>query len=178
MTKQAISLFSISQEAQSSFVTIRKNPINAVRLNEIKPNKFKLFKFLNLALIDLTASNHPERFFCNTVYYIYEAFKSQIYISVLTPNHGNVLTASTINFCALVTERECSEMFGILFENHPDLRKLLLDYGATFTPLLKLFPLSGFTQIVYTVKKCLIFQAINLPQYLRVFQLHNPWINL
>jgi len=175
MIQQAISLFSISKKAQSISVTLRENPIIAIRLNKIEPTIFSIFKFLKYALIDLTASNHPERYLCNTIYYIYEGHMSHIYLSVLTTNRGSIYTASTTNSSALITERECSEMFGIIFLNHPDLRKLLLDYGAVGNPLLKHFPLPGYTQIAYTVKKGLIFQEINLPQALRIFSYDKPW---
>jgi len=178
MIQQAISLSSILKKAQSISVTIRKQPIIAIRLNKIESNLFIIFKLLRYTLIDLTASNHPERYFCNTIYYIYEGLMSHIYLSVLTLNHGRINTASITNFSALVAERECSEMFGIIFQNHPDLRKLLLDYGAIGTPLLKQFPLTGYTQIAYTVKKGLLFQEISLPQILRIFSYDQPWFFL
>jgi len=178
MIQQAISLFSILKKSQSISVTIRNTPMIAVRLNKIEPNMFLIFKYLNYTLIDITASNHPERHFCNTVYYIYEGLQSSLYVSVLTTDHGTIHTASLVNFSALVAERECSEMFGIFFENHPDLRKLLLDYGAIGAPLLKQFPLPGYTQISYTVKKGLVFTQIELPQILRIFQYERPWLDL
>jgi len=126
MIQQAISLSSILKKAQSISVTIRKQPIIAIRLNKIESNLFIIFKLLRYTLIDLTASNHPERYFCNTIYYIYEGLMSHIYLSVLTFNHGSVYTASITNFSALVAERECSEMFGIIFEKSSRLTKIII----------------------------------------------------
>lgn len=134
-----------------------------------------MLKFLQYTLQDLTASNHPERYLCNTIYYFYEGVGHYIYLSALTTKNGNIISASSTNNSALIAERECSEMFGIVFETHPDLRKLLLDYSFTGNPLLKHFPLTGYTQIAYTVKKGLLFQGISLPQALRIFNYQHPW---
>jgi len=176
MIQQAFSLYSIFKKAQSISVTLRNNTIIGIRLHKMQPHIFPLLNNTGFVLTDITASNHPERFFCNTIYYIYGGLTSHVYLSALTTNHGSIPTASLVNFSALVTERECYEMFGIIFENHPDLRKLLLDYGAIGNPLLKSFPLTGYNQISYTVNKGLLFKEISLPQSLRVFTYMQPWI--
>jgi NADH:ubiquinone oxidoreductase subunit C len=175
MISQGISLYSILKKAQSFTVTLRKKPLIAIRLNAIEPHLFQQINYLNYTLVDLTANNHPERHFCNTIYYIYESPWSNLYLSVVTRNHGSILTASTVNFSALIAERECSEMFGIIFENHKDLRKLLLDYGATGTPLMKNFPISGFTQISYSSQKTLVWEKLMLSQMFRTFSYQRVW---
>lgn len=71
-------------------------------------------------------------------------------------------------------ERECFEMLEFSWRT-PGLRKLLLDYGFIGNPLLKQFPLPGFTQISYTSHKGLVFKDIELSQVLRNFNYIFPW---
>jgi NADH:ubiquinone oxidoreductase subunit C len=175
MISKEISLLSIFQKSQSSLITLRNNAKNAIRLTKIESFIFSLLFYTNHILIDLTASNNTTRYFCNTVYYIYHRNSKYFYLSVALRNRGNVLTASHVNFSAIVMERECFEMFGIFFEGHKDLRKLLLDYGFIGNPLLKQFPLPGFHQISYTTHKGLIFKDIELAQVLRNFTYISPW---
>lgn len=73
-------------------------------------------------------------------------------------------------------EREAFDMYGILFDNHPDLRRILTDYGFHGYPLRKDFPLSGFTQVVYDEEeKRVVYEPVELVQEYRDFDFLSPW---
>lgn len=73
-------------------------------------------------------------------------------------------------------EREIWDMFGIFFTNHPDLRRILTDYGFEGYPLRKDFPLFGYTELRYdNSQKLIVFENVNLSQEFRVFTYENSW---
>jgi NADH dehydrogenase (ubiquinone) Fe-S protein 3 len=73
-------------------------------------------------------------------------------------------------------EREVWDMFGIFFINHPDLRRILTDYGFTGFPLRKDFPLSGYTQVRYDEEsKKVLLEPLELSQEFRYFNFSSPW---
>ncbi|WP_410522106.1 complex I 30 kDa subunit family protein [Neoehrlichia mikurensis] len=73
-------------------------------------------------------------------------------------------------------EREVFDMYGIIFSNHPDLRRILTDYGFQGHPMLKDFPLSGYTEVKYDLAtQSVSYQPIDLPQDFRNFDFLSPW---
>jgi len=67
-------------------------------------------------------------------------------------------------------------MFGIFFFNHPDLRRILTDYGFEGYPLRKDFPLSGYLEVYYNeLKKRVVYEPIYLSQKYRLFEFNSPW---
>lgn len=181
MIKNAIVLYTIVEKENNGILLTHKGnslPLcTALKIKQIKKNGiFSVLNYLGFNLSDMTASNHPERFFFNIVYYIYNNLQEKIYLSTSLNKQTIIETASIINFSALVAERECYEMFNILFENHPDLRRLLLDYGTVGNPLLKIFPLSGYNTITFSVRKCLLFKPISFPQIFRKFNYNQSWL--
>jgi NADH dehydrogenase (ubiquinone) Fe-S protein 3 len=73
-------------------------------------------------------------------------------------------------------EREAYDMYGIYFQNHPDLRRLLTDYGFEGYPLRKDFPLTGFSEIRYDdEKKRIVHEPLELTQAFRFFDYQSPW---
>lgn len=75
-------------------------------------------------------------------------------------------------------EREVWDMYGIYFQNHPDLRRILTDYGFEGYPLRKDFPLSGYVEVSYdSAKKRVVLEPLELSQEFRYFAYETPWIN-
>ncbi|QKX01975.1 NADH-quinone oxidoreductase subunit C [Wolbachia endosymbiont of Cruorifilaria tuberocauda] len=73
-------------------------------------------------------------------------------------------------------EREVFDMYGIEFSNHPDLRRILTDYGFKGHPMLKDFPLTGYKEVKYDIKeKKVVYNPIDLPQDFRMFDSLSPW---
>lgn len=75
-------------------------------------------------------------------------------------------------------ERETWEMFGVRFEGHPDLRRLLTDYGFVGRPLLKDFPVTGYSEVRYSERaKRVVLKPVSFTQEFRVFDFQSPWQN-
>ena len=78
--------------------------------------------------------------------------------------------------CANWYEREVWDLFGISFKNHPDLRRLLTDYGFSGYPLRKDFPLSGNVEVRYDMAtKKVVYEPVKLTQDFREFDFESPW---
>ena len=76
-------------------------------------------------------------------------------------------------------EREVFDLFGIPFDDHPDLRRILTDYGFEGHPLRKDFPLTGYVEVRYDEdKKRVVYEPVNLPQAFRTFDFESPWMGM
>lgn len=129
-------------------------------------------------LIDITAADYPgraQRF--ELIYHLLSVHQNQR-IRVKTPIAEDVAAPSAISLfaCANWYEREVFDMFGIAFSDHPDLRRLLTDYGFEGHPLRKDFPLTGFVQVRYDdERKRVVNEPVHLTQEFRAFDFVSPW---
>ena len=96
----------------------------------------------------------------------------KIFVNEITPVDSIVPLFRNANWW----EREIWDLFGIYFQNHPDLRRILTDYGFEGYPLRKDFPLSGYVEVRYDqAKKRIIVEPIELAQEFRAFNYETPW---
>ena len=103
-------------------------------------------------------------------------YNSRIRLKVILNNLQIIPSISSIFSCANWWEREAWDMFGVFFSEHPDLRRILSDYGFEGHPMRKDFPLSGFMEVRYSeLKKRVIYEPISLPQEFRTFDFESPW---
>ena len=129
-------------------------------------------------LIDLCGVDWParaERF--DVVYHLLSPRTNQrIRVKTTTDETTPVPSAIEVFSAAAWYEREAYDMFGILFSGHPDLRRLLTDYGFQGHPLRKDFPLTGYVEVRYDdEKKRVVYEPVKLTQEFRSFDFESPW---
>jgi len=130
-------------------------------------------------LIDITAVDYPEEEKRFKVVYFLLSHENNLRIIVnLKIDEKTTLPSITKIFpSANWMEREVFDMYGISFADHPDLRRILTDYGFEGYPLRKDFPLTGHTQVRYSEdKKKVISEPVVLEQEYRDFDFESPWI--
>lgn len=129
-------------------------------------------------LMDITAVDYPSRVNrFEVVYHFLSMTKNQrIRLKAVTDEDSAVDTISDIHPTANWFEREVYDMYGIYFNNHPDLRRILTDYGFEGYPLRKDFPLSGYVELRYDQeqKRC-VYEPVKLSQDFRSFDFLSPW---
>ena len=129
-------------------------------------------------LIDITAVDYPERAKrFDVVYHLLSMYQNHRIRLRLSIRDGDMVPSVTaIHPCADWFEREIYDMFGIMFAGHPDLRRILTDYGFRGHPLRKDFPTTGYTEVRYdeSVKR-VVYEPVSLVQEYRQFDFMSPW---
>jgi NADH-quinone oxidoreductase subunit C len=129
-------------------------------------------------LIDIVGADYPENEKRFELIYLFLSHENNLRIKLLIKfeiNHA-INSITKIFPSANWMEREVFDMYGIKFKNHPDLRRILTDYGFKGYPLRKDFPLTGFNEVRYSEKdKKVIYEPVKLEQNYRNFDFESPW---
>ncbi len=129
-------------------------------------------------LVDITAVDHPDRVQRFEVIYHFLSMytNARIRVKVAVGEDDMVPSIHEIHPSANWFEREVFDMFGILFSGHPDLRRILTDYGFRGHPLRKDFPTSGYIEVRYDeAQKRVVYEPVKLVQEYRQFDFMSPW---
>ncbi len=129
-------------------------------------------------LVDITAVDYPERAKrFDVVYHFLSMYQNhRIRIRVAAREEDMVPSITSAFPAAGWFEREVFDMFGLLFSGHPDLRRILTDYGFRGFPLRKDFPTTGYTEVRYDeVQKRVVYEPVSLVQEYRQFDFMSPW---
>jgi NADH-quinone oxidoreductase subunit C len=129
-------------------------------------------------LVDITAVDYPERSKrFDVVYHFLSMYQNhRVRLRVSVREDEMVPSIVPVHPSANWFEREVFDMFGIIFSDHPDLRRLLTDYGFRGHPLRKDFPTTGYTEVRYDeVQKRVVYEPVQLTQDYPQFDFMSPW---
>jgi NADH-quinone oxidoreductase subunit C len=129
-------------------------------------------------LTDLTAVDYPERVQrFDVVYHLLSLSRNaRMRVRVMVEEDDTVPSAIPAYPAANWFEREIFDMFGIMFEDHPDLRRILTDYGFQGHPLRKDFPMTGHVEVRYDIElRRVVYEPVTLVQDFRSFDFMSPW---
>ena len=129
-------------------------------------------------LIDIAGVDYPERAQRFEVVYhlLSPRLNKRLRVKIAAGEDTQVPSVIPVFPNADWYEREAYDMFGILFSGHPDLRRMLTDYGFSGHPLRKDFPLTGHVEVRYDdEKKRVVYEPVKLPQDFRSFDFESPW---
>jgi NADH-quinone oxidoreductase subunit C len=131
-----------------------------------------------ISFIDLCGVDYPEREkrFDVVTHLLSPKANTRIRVKVAVGEDETIASATSVFIGADWFEREAYDMYGILFSGHPDLRRLLTDYGFEGFPLRKDFPTTGYVEVRYddTVKR-VVYEPVQLRQEFRNFDFLSPW---
>ena len=155
------------------YVEINKDDLIEVTLF-IKTNKDTKFR----QLIDITVVDYPEQTQRFKVVYLFlsHEFNQRMILSYFINEKEVISSLTSISPSANWMEREIFDMYGVNFKDHPDLRRILTDYGFEGHPLRKDFPLTGHNEVRYSEdEKKVIYESVKLEQNYRNFDYESPW---
>tara|TARA_X000001036_G_scaffold257382_1_gene239365 strand:- start:5863 stop:6477 length:615 start_codon:yes stop_codon:yes gene_type:complete len=170
----------LTSKIQNSFI---KNDELTIEINE--DDLIEVVQFLKSdekckfrQLIDIAGVDYPEKEKRFKLVYLFLSHENndRIKLSISFPPKQIIESLTKIFPSANWMEREVFDMYGIKFKNHPDLRRILTDYGFKGHPLRKDFPITGFNEVRYSEKeKKVIYEPVKLEQNYRNFDFESPW---
>src|SRR3954447_20012742 len=157
---------------EATIIVARESIVDV--LTKLRDDPATLYK----CFIDITAVDYPQR--ANRFDVVYHLLSprhnTRIRVKCETDEMTPVPSAIPAYPSANWFERETYDMFGVFFSGHPDLRRMLTDYGFEGHPLRKDFPMSGFVEVRYDdAQKRVVYEPIRLNQEFRQFDFLSPW---
>ena len=149
-----------------------ENLIDTVMI--LKTNQY--FKFRQI--IDITAVDYPEsdKRFKLVYLFLSHELNQRLLLSYYINENQKISSLTKVFPSANWMEREIFDMYGIKFTDHPDLRRILTDYGFEGYPLRKDFPLTGYNEVRYSEdEKKVVYESVKLEQNYRNFDYESPW---
>ena len=156
--------------SEVSLTVVRESIVDVCRTLR---DRFEYQQLMEIAGVDYP--QRPERF--EVVYHLLSLTKNhRIRVRVSTDEDVPVPTVTGLWPVANWLEREVFDMYGVVFDGHPDLRRILTDYGFRGHPFRKDFPLSGYVELRYSEEqKRVVYEPVKLPQDFRAFDFLSPW---
>lgn len=169
----------ISQKLKSEFPHIEFKSsyiINSDNTTLVNVIRF-LYEDLGFKMLtDLFAADFPQRKNRFEIVYNLMNMNANTRLVLKCFTNETIDSISEIYPAAVWYEREAYDMFGVIFENNPDLRRILTDYGFDGHPLRKDFPLTGYQEVRYDPEsEKVIYEPVNLDQEYRTFDFLTPW---
>ena len=165
----------LKSEIENDELIIEINDNNLIEVVQFLKSNFQC-KFRQL--IDIAGVDYPgeEKRFKLVYLFLSHEKNTRIKLSISFETDKIINSITKIFPSANWMEREVFDMYGIKFKNHPDLRRILTDYGFKGHPLRKDFPLTGFNEVRYSEKeKKVIYEPVKLEQNYRNFDFESPW---
>ena len=175
----------LSERLSDRITSLESTPHNELVIHSLPQDVPAIVEFLKLdrtlkfsTLIDITAVDYPshvKRF--ELVYHFLSMYMNHRVRLKTSVKEGEIAPSIThIHKSANWFEREVFDMYGVMFSDHPDLRRILTDYGFKGYPLRKDFPTTGYVELRYDeVEKRCVYEAVNLTQEYRQFDFMSPW---
>ena len=154
---------------------IETNPDNLIEVIQVLKSNDR-FKFRQL--IDIAGVDYPQEEKRFELVYLFLSHENNLRIKVSIKFEINIKIPSLVKIfpSANWMEREVFDMYGVVFDEHPDLRRILTDYNFEGHPLRKDFPLTGFNEVRYNEsKKKVVYEPVKLEQNYRDFDFESPW---
>jgi NADH/F420H2 dehydrogenase subunit C len=161
-------IFYKKSDKNSLYIISKDNSI----VYNLEKNSLTQFKLLN----DICVVDYPEKVTRFEINYnlLSVKYNFRLFIKTFAPLYIQSLTY--IYDSANWIERECWDMYGVFFINHPDLRRILTDYGFDGFPLRKDFPLTGYIEVRYDDEKSsIVYEPLEMSQEYRLFNFNSPW---
>ena len=176
LSKDFSEFFSLYQNEKYIGINVNREKVYSLISLLIEHDQLKINQ-----LIDITAVDYPSRELRFDVIYIFLSLSlnQRFVVKTALKENDTLQSITDLYKSANWYERECYDLFGIKFNNHPDLRRIMTDYNFEGHPLRKDFPLTGHNEVRYNdLEKRVVYEPVNLPQEYRNFDYASPWEGL